>query len=210
MEAALASTGPYMASLRRDVLPQLQANASRLEVLFDAIDSFESTALLEAEAAVERLEAVAVQLEKDRAALEPSSITRVFSSFFGPAERPERKPWSHPEVFDSEALMAAVRTGGGNEPPSNRSPVGAGSAIGEHKVAEEICAPQRRPSKGYEIVAPEGLSLAGEAGSEDEPTSVRGAEIEHDGVSCMPLQNGGGGGDDAPPEDDDGGEEMVI
>lgn len=79
MEAALASTGPYLASLKRDVLPELVANAKKLDALFSALDRMQSIVIPKVEDNLTKMEAAVEKLERD--SLKASTFTRVVSYF---------------------------------------------------------------------------------------------------------------------------------
>ena len=119
MEESLASTGPHAGALARDVLPALVANTRKLDALFGALDAFESVALPRVEAALARLEAAADRLEADKAALEPSSYSRVMSFFTGATAAPPeessgggRSPWVRPEVIGCATEVEPCGRGG--------------------------------------------------------------------------------------------------
>ena len=79
-------------------------------------------ALPAVELSLDRLEEQAEQLEADRAALEPSTLSVVFSYFGGTSSRAgesgsasgeaARAPWVSPEIFNADELMDVVKRGG--------------------------------------------------------------------------------------------------
>lgn len=210
MEASLASTGCHMASLQRDVLPNLLANAKHLHSLYAAIDAMEAQVVPAVEASLTRMEAEAERLEKERAALEPSVATRIFASFFGSAATSEaaeaREPWSHPKVFDTEELLRILRNASDGVTPRGGTAtrrVDAADVSGPSIAGYEIRRPD--PSGGGElsvalvgakvnVVRPSNGMIEGRAGVESEGYGHVDEEHEHAG--------------DDTNEDDEG--EMVI
>jgi hypothetical protein len=79
IEAALASTGPYIAAVKRDILPQLKQNVAQLDELFRALDNIERNILPQVDSSITSLEFKASELEKKRE--KPSSISKVLSLF---------------------------------------------------------------------------------------------------------------------------------
>lgn len=115
MEAALASTGPQLASLQRDVIPELEANSARLEDLFAALDLMRDRVLPDVETSIGRMESAMEKLEKEQKSLDPSSITKMLS-FFGSsssAPLPPRDPFQPVEVFSAAEMMAVLTSSGG-------------------------------------------------------------------------------------------------
>jgi hypothetical protein len=100
MEAALASSGPFIASLERDVLPEIIENAQKLEDLFSALDVMHDEVLPQVELAISRMEETANRLNRERSSLEPSKLKNLIS-YFGtrkPASPEPRPVWKNPEV----------------------------------------------------------------------------------------------------------------
>mmetsp|Transcript_10239 Transcript_10239/g.12422 ORF Transcript_10239/g.12422 Transcript_10239/m.12422 type:complete len:240 (+) Transcript_10239:16-735(+) len=112
MEAALASSGPYMASLDRDILPEIFENSEKLEDLFAIIDKMNDEILPQVEEAISRMESVSTQLNHERASLEPSKLKQVIS-YFGtkrPSSPPVPRPaWKSPEIFNVNELMSTIK-----------------------------------------------------------------------------------------------------
>ncbi len=97
MEAALASTGPYLASLKRDVLPELVANAKKLDALFSALDRMQSIVIPKVEDNLTKMEAAVEKLERD--SLKASTFTRVVSYFSANKNiSTSHERWEPPEV----------------------------------------------------------------------------------------------------------------
>jgi hypothetical protein len=220
MEASLASTGPYMASLQRDVLPTLLANAKHLASLYAAIDAMEADVVPAVEASLGRMEAAATRLEAERAALEPSVATRVFASvtasWFGSGTAGEdvaeaREPWAHPELFEAAELMRLVRgasDGASHGPPKGAPRDGTGGDPGRGH-AEEVALPA---SHGYEIrrPAPAGggdysvaqVGAKPYAGSPSKAAAVAGNDCKGDD------EKAGDDGDGDEDEDEQAGDEI--
>jgi len=97
MEAALASTGPYLASLKRDVLPELISNANKLEALFSALDRMQSIVIPKVEDNLSKMEAAVEKLERD--SLKASTFNRVVSYFSANKQvSTSHEQWEAPEV----------------------------------------------------------------------------------------------------------------
>jgi hypothetical protein len=92
--------------------------------LFNAIDAMADVAIPAVEQSLDCLEEQAQRLEADRAALEPSAFSAVFSYFGGSSSSRKageggganggatRAPWMSPELFEAGELMDVVKHGG--------------------------------------------------------------------------------------------------
>lgn len=100
MEAALASSGPFVASLERDILPDILENAIKLEDLFESLDVYSDEILPQIEATITEMEERAKKLDNERRSLEPSKLKQMISYFGSKKSLPsEPRPlWKDPKV----------------------------------------------------------------------------------------------------------------
>mmetsp|Transcript_7006 Transcript_7006/g.13010 ORF Transcript_7006/g.13010 Transcript_7006/m.13010 type:complete len:244 (+) Transcript_7006:97-828(+) len=110
MEAALATTGPLLASLQRDIIPELKANSARLENLYAALDAMQERVIPKVETSLKYMEIAMDKLEKEHKSLDPSSITRMLSYFGSSSSTPQvpREQFEPPNVFSTENLMMEI------------------------------------------------------------------------------------------------------